>query len=216
VNRNPQEFWRNLDGKGLAIGGGAVLLGWALLDNAYHEGVRTGLMLARQGGEGRWREFDHGFSFGPWLFIAAIVAFVGLRKGWWGGGDGNRPSGPNGYGKSVAPPAWSPTPPAPPTVPPPPTSAPSQAASSPAPPVSPAWSAQPQPQPRPRPAEVRIPVTVAGQASAPPAPPIASTAPQAPMASPPPATPPVEPPPMPTATPEASAPEYRRTVGEAG
>ena len=210
---NPNDFWRNLDGKRIAIAGGAVFLGLALLDNAYRDGLRTGLLLASQGEEVRWRDLDHGFPFGPWLFIAVIVGFVGWRKGWWGG-NGNRPSGPNGHGRSLAPPAWAPRPPATPPVPP--TPAPST------PSGPPAWEAQPQPRPQPRPVEVRIPVMVAGQAPAatapePPASPVASAAPSAPP-SPTVPPPPIEPSATPAATPEAIAPEYeyRRTVGEAG
>jgi hypothetical protein len=206
---NPNDFWRNLDGKRIAIAGGGIFLGLALLDNAYRDGLRTGLLLASQSGsEVRWRDLDHGFSFGPWLFLAAIVGFVGWRKGWWGGGgNGNRPSGPNGHGRSLTPPAWAPQPPATAPVPPAPTPAPAAPA---APPSASTATTQPQSQ---QPTEVRIPVTVAGQAAAPTS-----------VQSPPVAGPlPPDPPPLlasapvaPAATPEATAPEYRRTVGETG
>ncbi|MCC6313234.1 MAG: hypothetical protein IT337_04420 [Thermomicrobiales bacterium] len=101
-----------IEPKKLAVIGGGLLLGWALLENAYRDGLQTGLMLSARGGNISMRDLHgYGFPFGPWLLIAAIVGVVGWRKGWWG----SRPGGPGVPDwRRMAPP---PPPPAPTRVP---------------------------------------------------------------------------------------------------
>jgi hypothetical protein len=76
--------------KGLAIVGGAVLLGFALLNGVYQAGVNAG--LARDG------DYDRGWGLGcfpfPLLLIGGVILFlVWRRRGGFGG-----PGGPGGFG----------------------------------------------------------------------------------------------------------------------
>lgn len=84
------------DGKRVLIIGGAVLLGIAVVNNAYQAGLSAGLVgSGRVTGVARVHGYDGFGIFPPFpLIVIGLFLFLAWRRGWIGGG----PRNGNGHG----------------------------------------------------------------------------------------------------------------------
>lgn len=85
------------NGKKILIVGGAVLLGFAILNGIYQAGLEAGLRSGGRGDFERWHGSGYGgFPLFPLLLIGGILFFVGSRRGWFNGLNGGPGSGGSG------------------------------------------------------------------------------------------------------------------------